>query len=386
MVSDDAPATAGVPGGDAGTPDDAAPSTQRWSRPATWSMPQRLAALGVLVALIAGVVLVVHLSRDDEPTPQTGDIIADAYPFSYDDEQVEREIKLPSGSLYLRFTDPVPSAPPSEDQQADPLSVEGHALLPFEWQYANLYRFQAAAAQATITLAVGDARYELGNVLPLGPRSPAQSGYLVLPGAADSLSLEDVTIEVLFDGQLQTVNAGTGEGDFGSAQALYDRPATNTSFTPGGCAADPASTPIDGQLVTVTDCLLDSISVEPYVDGLGWVSAGTTWVTVNWTMRVDVRLANDAEDSLSVYTLSSAALEPTLDGIAPAKVDQSLDTSRTLKLTATYPVTELVGVHQLATSGTISGELRYPDSPEVQGLPAALTASWSAPMSFEVTA
>ncbi len=83
---DDAPEDEAVNAAESEAPhsDVARESAQRWGKPATWTTTRRLVAVGVLAALVAGVVLVVQL-RGSDPAPQAGEIIADPFPLSDDD-------------------------------------------------------------------------------------------------------------------------------------------------------------------------------------------------------------------------------------------------------------------------------------------------------------
>ena len=83
---DDAPEDEAVNAAESEAPhsDVARESAQRWGKPATWTTTRRLVAVGVLAALVAGVVLVVQL-RGSDPAPLAGEIIADPFPLSDDD-------------------------------------------------------------------------------------------------------------------------------------------------------------------------------------------------------------------------------------------------------------------------------------------------------------
>lgn len=354
---------------------------QRWGKPATWSTKRRLVALGVLAALVAGVVLVVEL-RGTEPAPRAGEIIADPFPLSSDDTYADLEIKLPSGRVFARINEPVAKAEPYGNDEAEPLAVEGHALLPLEIDYVSLSGdFEPLAADATITLVVDGERFELGKVLETGPRQPTQTGYLVVPGSADSLSLDDVVLEVEFDGQTQTVNAGTRERESGVAEPLYSGPAALSFVDPGG---DCGSTPTGAGATVVAQCYVDSVTVAPYDAELGWSQEGAAWITVTWVTYLVVRPSDDL-DGAPVYDIGSVSMAPTLNAVTPVESAVRLSYSGRLEQSATFAVPVPAGAVTLATTGTLTGTVRDPEDPESQALPAELSATWSSELVFEVS-
>ena len=192
--------------------------------------------------------------------------------------------------------------------------------------------FETQAADATITLVVDDDRFELGKVLETGPRQPTRAGYLVVPGSADSLSLDDVVLEVEFDGQTQTVNAGTGERDSGVAEPLYSGPAALTFDDSGG---DCGSTPTAEGVNVVAKCYVDSITVAPYDAELGWATDGAAWITVTWRPYLVVRLSDDL-DGPAVYDIGSVSVTPTLNGVTPVEATVRLSAQGELWQSATF--------------------------------------------------
>ncbi len=247
----------------------------------------RLVGAATLLAVLVGV-LVAWRAAPFGPTLETGRVQlleAPAYGTTY-------EVMLPTGRLEL-VVGPRTSALPgpyvdgssgTDDVQA----ARGDSLVPVSWRLApGTGTVPVDAAQPfELTVVAGGERYDLGAE-KRGEGDETEGAILsrdlvvAVEGDADP---GDLTVEVTYDGQTQTVDVESGEIEAGAAAGLYEKGSFATADRCGQRAA-----PGSGLTPTFVSCEVGLVTLTPYRPGLGWVDdADEAWAEV----RVSLGLVN----------------------------------------------------------------------------------------------
>ncbi|MEO9322438.1 hypothetical protein ABFT23_03055 [Nocardioides sp. C4-1] len=159
--------------------------------------------------------------------------------------------------------------------------------------------------------------YRLGSS---SERSDAFRGAAQAVAVDGGLGLDDLRVEVEYDGVVQTAEVATGEVDAGVAQPLYDDAvvyATGCTSVPSRCALQsPESSRwrADDDSFTASD-----VSVYAYDGEHGWAAEGYRWASV----RLQLFGAYDVVDATGRRRAVTAVEAPvvTLDGAEPAHAD-----------------------------------------------------------------
>ena len=211
---------------------------------------------------------------------------------------------------------------PRWSDSQDLVASDDGSLVPITWSIRALGGFlrEDDPTPIKIRLVAGDQRVHLTSVVlddtsasvdAFAPRSVA----VALDGETD---IDDLAVEVEYDGLTQTAHVATGEVVAGVAQALYD----DRSYT-AGCtevenpcafrAADPASTlrPDQAHLIA------SYVTLYPYDARLGWAADGTLWAGV----RLHLFGSTSFENAAGGYWLVARQSAPsvTLDGAVPVR-------------------------------------------------------------------
>lgn len=276
----------------------------------------------VAAALVLTVVLIVRLTGEDAPRPAVGDFLAEDSPYRLVDvETIDRELELPSGIVRFNLLPPVEALDESEFDDEPGLTADGDGVfVGIDWDatFYNDLVVAAAAEDGELAILISDQRYPLGPLVNTGPRLPERSGFLVAPAGTE---LDDVILEVRFDGRIQTINAGTGVRDTTAAElSVADELAVEG--TDDVCPeAIGESTP---DLATSTSCSYGRVTLVPYVPGLGWAEEGQLWVTMDGYLSIDIE-QRTADAEVADYRTTGGALTFALDGSAPARVSQTYE-------------------------------------------------------------
>ncbi|MEJ7773786.1 MAG: hypothetical protein WKF72_03160 [Nocardioidaceae bacterium] len=356
MASADTDLAAGADSGN--RPDTASAAepapTRRWYR-------RRRVVLGaaLLVVLVAAGAAITVLNQASSPAVGT------LLPASRSEiTGTEVQFDLPSGGVSFTIADPVEEVAEDAGVPAKREAGEATSLLGIAWSVqfrARAFLLYGIAVDEGITasaaLVVDGDRIELGDMWDLGVRPPPQEGFLVVPGAPDQLSVEDIVLEVAYDGLVQSINIGSGEGDRGVAAAYGD-----TGQLPGATAYPACPEPADSSgaegLVTTGTCSLEYAIGTPYFGDLGWAEPGTTWVLVELSARVEIefRLGPGARDDVVRYELTSASQQFTLGGVpATSVLSQVFEYDDTAVTTVVFGVPADEPSGELAISGVYGG-------------------------------
>lgn len=243
-----------------------------------------VALLAVVAVGVAGVVWLV-LRRGTPPGTQ---VEASLVLLDDADEQVDRTVRLPTGTLTVSTSRPLRELP------AGITSVDDHVAGFGRWVAVG-WQVRSATGPATTAMAVAGDRTQFSvTVVADGQRHDLDAGrtrggrpgemvryksvYLALPADPDEL-----TIEIGYAGLVQTLDPATGELRAGAAEPLYAAAGPWSTRAPA-CRAGrteidaPGFESSDGD-VTVS-CQVAEAYAVPYVTGHGWAQPGRTWLVV----------------------------------------------------------------------------------------------------------
>ncbi|MCD4525391.1 hypothetical protein [Nocardioides sp. cx-173] len=218
-----------------------------------------------------------------------------------------------------------------EDDQ-DLVAPDGGTLVPLSWRaraLGGLMR-EGDPTPIRIRLLAGDEGVDLTEIVLDGTSASmdADDQRPVVVAFAGRHEVEDLTIEVEYDGLTQTGHVDSGDIDAGVAQPLYD---DEDDFT-AGCAevedrcelsvVDPRS-PRRPDSATLTASYL---TLYPYDRALGWAEEGTLWAGV----RLHVFGTSGVVDARGGYwsVLRFPAPKVTLDGAEPVRREDLGDAER----------------------------------------------------------
>lgn len=201
---------------------------------------------------------------------------------------------------------------PRWEDRPDLGAPDGGRLVPLTWRP----RLVGAALPVEVRLVAGDQRIDLASLVPGNP-SDTNEPRSVAVAVDGEVEVDDLAIEVEYDGLTQTADVASGEVDAGAAQALYE----DTRNFSGGCAevddqcpllAVDTDSPVRPRSATFTATYL---TLYPYDATLGWAEEGTLWAGVQLHLFGADGVANAEGDYWS--TARQAAPTITLDGAEP---------------------------------------------------------------------
>jgi hypothetical protein len=214
---------------------------------------------------------------------------------------------------------------PHWGEQEDLAAPEDGSLVPVTWKVQALGGFlrDDDPNPVDVRLVVGDERVDLASVV-LGDSSAslaAADPTSVAVGVDGQPDLDDLAVEVEYEGLTQTAHVTSGEVDARVAQALYDG---NKNYT-SGCVEVPS----DCELVAEPGSPLrpgrasftaSNLTLYPYDAHLGWADEGTLWAGVRLHLFGADSVENAAGDVW--FPRRHSAPVVTLDGAKPVRREQ----------------------------------------------------------------
>jgi hypothetical protein len=253
---------------------------------------------------------------------------------------------------------------------------DGGSFVPVAWSHDPFALEDLAALMSTapkpseVTLVVDGERHALGSPYEVvSDRAVADNPVGVLYVPVDSVpEPSEITVEVVYDGQTQTVTA-TGERDAGVSAPLYEEPTGVLDQLCGPAGDDPAG------FAFRLRCDVGPGQAVPYLPDRGWVEDGRAYVVVGYELRLDDVTYSDGRGEADYDVLrTTAAL--TLDGEEPlgsmpelgeaeneegdvsdfVVFDSAIDAERSLRFDLTYDlsVDDLDGVADAPTTLELS--------------------------------
>lgn len=206
-------------------------------------------------------------------------------------EGTTTRVMLPAGALDLTVGDPLDEVPAHQSASGDPVAApDGQVVLGVGWRLQPTFADNGAnfgtpgvyyddavtttAERLRVRLVAGDETRDVPVVT--GAEGGAEldvagAAWLVVPEEAAGSG----TLEVTYDGLVQTVDLASGELDAGVATPLYSPyPLPTLVACPTGASDVVAGLEVDA------GCRAQ-VLLLPYVDGLGWTADGRTWVVVD---------------------------------------------------------------------------------------------------------
>ncbi len=259
--------------------------------------------LVVMSALLAG-------CGEEQESPKTGDIIGARVDDQFKDG-AEATVMLPTGRLLVHAGEPVDSAKDDETRTRQSVDAPaGAVLVPISWQYdpwqtGRLDGILAATDDPVIDLVSDGERYRLPP--PQLDDERGESFYVVVGGDA-----EDRSLQIEFDGVMQSVDLATGRADKGDAATLYD--VDDAALKKEPCDEERW---FDSALVVAEfSCELAGPVLTPYAGG-EWAPEGRLWLAL--TIATELRSYDEA-DGLgggARYTATDVKVKAAIDGAAP---------------------------------------------------------------------
>ncbi|HEY1134505.1 MAG TPA: hypothetical protein VGE77_07995 [Nocardioides sp.] len=220
---------------------------------------------------------------------------------------VVNEVLLPTGALHVAVTSVLDGPVQGSEGEGPFVGVR--------WQVvprAGTSTTQAAQPVEVVAVVDGE-RLDLGAEVE---ESDARLGGGVLVGVPGGYDLDDLRVEIGFDGVVQTLAPWSGDLERGEAEVLYED--VTRSWQTAAC---PELVPAD---VVVPDppfatCETDAVTVRAWTPETGWAEPGTLWWTVRLTSR-DVASApvGPPGAEASWFVVDVVASDVTLDGVAPS--------------------------------------------------------------------
>ena len=228
-------------------------------------------------------------------------------------------VMLPSGRLDVRAGRPTDRlAADTTTERKVRTAPEGGVFVPLTWTYstASMAKLQPVFGKPTpveMTLISDGEDYRL--VSPSAERDGAASDayYIAVEGTGKQL-----TLEVEYAGETQTLDLVTGKTSKGKAAGLYDLNPADYSEKLKNC---PTTDWTDfGPLVQVTfTCSRSDVVVAPFVDG-EWAPKGKTYAMVGLASTLTAYSVYDATGAGATYAIIGSKEKSELDGNRPTRV------------------------------------------------------------------
>lgn len=204
----------------------------------------------------------------------------------------------------------------------DLVAPDGGRLVPLSWQIRSTAGFggNEDTEPIVVRLVAGDQRTELGSTVLTGTSASldAFDAHDVVVGVAGEVGVEDLTIEVEYDGLVQTVDVASGEVDAGAARALYEPDRDFAAACGDDCTL--AAAPSSAWRATFAPLTLSWVTLYPYDAALGWAEEGSAWAG----LRLTAYSVDGAEDHAGDHRFVTGADGPLvvrLDGAEPVRTE-----------------------------------------------------------------
>lgn len=298
----------------------------------------RILAVIAVVLAVTAVVLFLRLPDADGDTHgadqlEPGDVRSlEIMPFA-----IAHIVELPHLTAELRVGAPVEAVPgPYVGEEAPGLHAAGDgALVPIAWNVTALYAApDIPDSPVEVRLRVGDQQVTVGSKTKEDIGRGSTSHVVAL---ADAPSLQDLAVEVEFDGHTQTLHVASGEIDAGVAQALYEPEhplGAECALVSDYCPMPPvdAASPVQP---ADTNYDAEPVRLIPYDPVAGWAEEDHLWA------KVEVKTyARDGRDASGEYVvvLSAKRARVFLDGRLPAEIERERTDRGSRAITALFEV------------------------------------------------
>ena len=249
---------------------------------------------------------------EEQDSTKAGDIIKARVDDQFRDGE-EATVALPTGRLLIHADEPVDSASADETRTRQTVDAPaGAVLVPISWQYdpwdkGRLDGIVDSADTPIVDLVSDTEHYRLPP--PELDDEDGESFYVVVDGDAEKRSLE-----IEFDGVLQSVNLANGRTDEGDAAALYDVEDGALKRKP----CDEEEQWFDSaRVVAEFTCDLFGPVLTPYAAG-EWAPDGSLWLALTVHTEMRVYGASNGLGGGARYIAKDVKVTPEIDGVAPA--------------------------------------------------------------------
>lgn len=272
-----------------------------------WAMRAR-AVVG-LVLLVLSTLLAA--CKEDTETTKAGDVVKAGQDDQFDGG-TSATVVLPTGRLLIHTADPVDSVSADQTRAREAVDAPaGGALVPITWQYDPWASDRLDPIFATTDTPIVEVVADGEHYRVPPPQRESESGesfYVVVDSDAEERSLE-----IEFDGVVQSVDLTDGTVDEGDAAALYDVEDARLRKT----SCDRLDW-FDSRKVAA-DFVCDVVGpvLTPYAAGT-WAPEGSLWLALTLTTELGIYQEVDLFGSGARYVARSVRLAAEIDGAPPA--------------------------------------------------------------------
>lgn len=303
------------------------------TRPSTFRERER-GLLALLVVIVLAVTLGITVHDSASVVVDEGDTIT--LSSSLHGGSVH-EVRVPTAVIRVQVGPPMDEiagglADGATDSSVDPVRPAGGThLVPVAWDLERTPEVAAPPHGDTtpITLRIVDGENEVELVSESGTeltRDPTPATAVALDEDTD---LDDLTVEVEYDGLTQVLSPDTGDIDPGAAAPLYDE--TRTYDT--GCRVDNrcrleatgARTPWRPN-PEEAGVVIGQVAVRPHDAELGWADEGTAWASVDIDVDAPSLVANVDGDHRNAHGARGPTIA--LDRERPKQISNRANGSR----------------------------------------------------------
>lgn len=248
---------------------------------------------------------------DDEDTTKPGDVIRAQVDNQFK-KGTEATVVLPTGRLLITAAEPVDSAGSDETRARENVEApSGAVLVPITWQYDPWASNRLDGVFDTDDTPIIDLVSE-GEAYRLPPpddgSEAGESFYVVVDGDGT-----DRTLELEFDGVVQSVDLKNGDVEAGGAQGLYD--IADKRLKPEPC--DDAGKWFDTKLATVEfGCDIVGPVLTPYAGG-EWAPDGRLFMVLTLSTELRSYTLTNGLGGAARYAAGTVKVRATLDGSTP---------------------------------------------------------------------
>jgi hypothetical protein len=284
--------------------------------------------------------------------------------------QVDLRVGRPVSSLAFALLDDGPGyGSAGYDQPL--LAPEGGVLVPVSFRVRGTGGFGADEdpRPVEVALVAGEEEVELDGSDP----DVLDWTSLAVAVAGDH-DVDDLSVEVTYEGLTQRVDVATGEIDAGGATSLYEpRPVQSTGCEDVEDHCDLHAVPESPVRPDGAGFIAGPVSFSPYSAGLGWAEEGQRWAFVRYQLFGTFNVQNAR--GRFWFPRDEEAPVFTLDGEKPVRVDDDTDHDLGFYGVLTFAVDAEEAPRELV----VEQEVLLPPRADVERLPLSTRVELTTP-------
>ena len=249
---------------------------------------------------------------DEGETTKPGDVVRARTDDQFKEGNEEITVVLPTGRLLVSAGEPIDKAGSDDTRSRESVSApSGAVLVPITWQYDPWSSGRLDSIFDTDDTPIVDLVSDGQDYRLPPPDSDSDAGesfYVVVDGDG-----EDRTLELGFDGVVQSVDLKSGDVEQGGAAGLYD--VEDKKLKPKSC--DEAGKWFDTKLATVEfGCDIVGPVLTPYAGG-EWAPDGKLFMVMTLSTELRSYTLTNGIGGAARYAAGTVKVKATIDGQAP---------------------------------------------------------------------